>query len=76
MKKAVLEWIDASKRLPSAKDYNKDGFVIVAYEDGSVGKGYYTISDTWAYKNRHGNALFWAPYPAHPCNEDIKHASM
>ena len=46
MKETSLHWRDASKDIPAVKDYNADGFVIVAYEDGHVGKGYWTLNTT------------------------------
>lgn len=70
MVSSVLEWKDATKQLPEASDYNKDGCVIVAYEDGNVGKGYFMITGEWAFKNLHGDAMFWASYPEHPKKED------
>lgn len=76
MEKAILEWRDAMKQLPEAKDYNKDGAVIVAYENGVVSKGYVTIKGEWAFKERHGNALFWAPYPEHPCEENVRQLNI
>lgn len=72
MKKTVLEWVDASKRIPEAKDYNKDGIVIVAYENGVVSRGYVKINGEWAYKDRNGKAMFWAPYPEHPNKEEAR----
>ena len=70
MKTSTLEWRDATKQLPEVKDYNKDGYVIVAYEDGNVGKGYVKITGEWAFKDLHGKAMFWAPYPDHPSQEE------
>lgn len=76
MKKSILEWKDASKKFPEIKDYNKDGSVIVAYEDGSVSKGYVTTKGEWAFKERHGKAMFWAPYPEHPNMKAVKSLSI
>ena len=70
MNESTLKWRDATKQLPEAKDYNKDGYVIVAYEDGSVSKGYYTLADKWAFQSRHGKAMFWTPYPDHPKKDE------
>lgn len=70
MNSVTYDWIDAAKHIPEAKDYNKDGCVIVAYEDGTVSKGYYTLSDRWAFQELHGKAMFWTQYPEHPKKEE------
>ena len=72
MNSVTYEWIDATKQLPEAKDYNADGFVIVAYEDGTVSKGYYTLLNKWTYEDRRGKAMFWTRYPEHPKKEETR----
>ncbi len=72
-KNSVVEWKDAATTIPKVEDYNKDGSVIVAYEDGTVSKGWYSsLNEKWAHLDRHGKALFWAPYPEHPMKEETR----
>lgn len=75
MANATQEWFDAAKQIPKPNDYNKDGHVIVAYEDGSVSKGY-EWQGKWAHANLHGAALYWSRYPEHPHPEQIKHPTI
>ncbi len=76
MKETVLEWKDATKFLPEVKDYNNDGIVIVAYENGVVSRGYVTIKGEWAYQERNGKAMFWATFPEHPIKEEIRNFNI
>ena len=70
MNNSTLEWRDASKMLPKPSDYNKSGYVIVAYEDGNVDKGFVKLTGEWAFKDRYGKAMYWTPYPDHPKKEE------
>ena len=72
MPNITYQWFDASKRHPKPTEYNKDGYVIVAYEDGTVTRGY-VFNNEWSFKNLHGRALYWTPFPTHPKLEEIKH---
>ncbi len=68
------EWISTKDRLPTYDEQaNSCGNVIVAYEDGTVKSGWYSeYMKGWSGTERHGEALYWMPFPEHPKKEMIK----
>lgn len=73
MKTQPYIWYDCDKVKPEYEDYNR-GYVLVAYEDGTVMKGGCETlrSGDWIFEDSHGKALYWTRYPEHPAPELIR----
>lgn len=68
-----MVWHDCNKKSPAYGEYNKEGYVIVAYEDGTVTNGSFdAVRGEWRNEDSHGRALYWTPYPEHPVPELIR----
>lgn len=62
-----MEWISVSERVPDGPEE-----VLVAYENGEVGRDFYsTYSNKFVFKHG-GEVTHWMPFPSHPSKEKRK----
>ena len=68
------KWISTKDRLPTHDEQvHSRGRVIVAYEDGTVQSGWYSEAfKGWSGTERHGEALWWMPFPEHPGESEVQ----
>ena len=65
------EWIHVSEREPTEEDYKRgDGWVIVAFEDGTVRRGYKSHCEKrWFSETPNNKVTYWMPFPLPPKEE-------